>query len=808
MSRTAGSRTAGRASPWQVLAITILVVDLFVAGYNFNSRTDPRLQQAVPESISFLRKDESIFRVASFGTEDILKPNLAMGSGLQDIRGYDTIILRQYVDFWKSIEEPHGLLYSMIKTLDQPSSLDSKLLDLMNVKYVLTRRDVSAEGFRLVHDGDLRIYENTQVQPRAFLVDRIIPVENHEKALARLRDPTFDPRREVILEKWPPGHGLPSGDGSLPVPKIRTYGANAITLDVDAPRSAVLVLSDTFFAGWQARVDGQEVEIFRANGTYRAIEVPAGSHVVEFKYSPLSFKIGLLASFVSLVVVVCALGMFYLRRLFSQPSVAVQRVARNSLTPMATQLLNKAVDVAFAMLMLRLLGPENIGKYTFAIIVVGYFEILTNFGLNTLLTREVARDRSLGNKYLTNTALLRLLLTTGSAPIIALFLVIWGNIEGLDAPTTWAIVLLAVALVPSNISAALSSLFYAHERMEYPAAVSVVTTLLKVTLGVAALLSGWGFVGLAAVSIAVNVLTALIFAVLVSTVLFRPHPEVDLRLTKEMIGTSWPLMINHLLATLFFRIDIVLLEYIKGPTTVGYYATAYKFIDGLNIIPSTLTIALFPVLSRYAESSSESFTRAYVLAVRLLVIVAMPIAVATAFLAEPIVLLFGGDQYLPHSAIALQVVIWFLPFSYVNSVTQYVLIALNQQRFITISFVVAATFNIAANLALIPTYGYVGASIVTICSEAVLLVPFLYCVRRRINIQPLLKVSLRPLASGIVMAGVLGWIGHANPFLLLLVGALVYVASLAALGTFTADDVALARRLLGREKALSEVETA
>ncbi len=797
-------RSGLRSIPlWQWLAVGILLADLFLAGYNFNSRTDPQLAQASPESISFLKNDKGIFRVTSFGVGDVLKPNLAMGAGLPDIRGYDTIILKQYVEFWKAIEEPDGLIYSMIRTLDKPSSLGSKLLDFMNVKYVITKQEVQADGFRLVHEGDVRIYENTRVLPRAFLVDRVIPAEGREQALAHLRRADFDPRREVILEGFPSNRPAAVTTGDLPLPTINEYRVNTVKMAVDAPRPAVLVLSDSYFTGWQALVDGVETPIFRANGAFRGIEVPGGDHVVEFKYSPMSFKIGLLATFACLVVVLCAVGMISLRRLFRQPSRTAQRVAKNSIAPMATQLLNKAVDTAFAMLMLRLLGPEDVGKYTFAIIVVGYFEILTNFGLNTLLTREVAKNRSAGNRYLVNTALLRMLLTVGSAPVIAGFILIWHGFIGLDSPTAWAIVLLAIGLVPSNIAAALSSLFYASERMEYPAAVSVITTLLKVALGVVALMAGWSFVGLAAVSIGVNFLTALIFAVLVVTVLLRPRMELDWQLTRGMLRASWPLMINHLLATLFFKIDVVLLQSIKGATTLGYYATAYKFIDGLNIIPSTFTVALFPVLSRYAGSSTESFVRAYFLAVRLLLLVAVPIAVGTAYLAEPIVLLFGGPQYLPHSAIALQAVIWFLPFSYVNSVTQYVLIALNQQRFITISFVIAATFNVVANLLLIPTFSYVGASVVTIVSEAVLLAPFLYCLRRQLGPsagrRPLLSVAARPVAGGLVMAAALWPIQHANPFLLFAGGVLVYFATLAALGTFTRDDIALVRRLLGHE---------
>ncbi|MHB1413834.1 MAG: MATE family efflux transporter, partial [Chloroflexota bacterium] len=134
------------------------------------------------------------------------------------------------------------------------------------------------------------------------------------------------------------------------------------------------------------------------------------------------------------------------------------------------------------------------------------------------------------------------------------------------------------------------------------------------------------------------------------------------------------------------------------------------FLDGLNIIPSTFTLAIFPLLSRYAASARDTLHRSYRLALKYLLIISFPIAVGTTLLATDIINFFAGPAYLPHSAIALQILIWFLPFSYVNSVTQYVLIALDEQRFITVSFLIAVPFNIVGNLIMIPLLGYGGAA--------------------------------------------------------------------------------------------------
>jgi O-antigen/teichoic acid export membrane protein len=177
----------------------------------------------------------------------------------------------------------------------------------------------------------------------------------------------------------------------------------------------------------------------------------------------------------------------------------------------------------------------------------------------------------------------------------------------------------------------------------------------------------------------------------------------------------------------------------------------------------------------------------------------LPITVGTTLIAPQIMELFGGRQYLPYSAQALAVLIWFLPFSYVNSVTQYVLIAVNQQRFLTVAFLIGATFNIIANLLLIPRYSFMGAATVTVLSEIVLFAPFYYSVRKNVGALPWWRIVWQPALASAIMGGVTWWLlPRLHVLLVIALAAVVYFAGLLALGAITAEDVALARKLLRR----------
>ncbi len=805
-------RQLGRHPAWKPLAILVLAVDLLVIGHSFNPAADPALAKYTPPAVQFLQSQEGLFRITSLDSATsgkIFNPNVGMFYGLHDIRGYDSIIPKQYADFMGLIETQGQLLYNRVSPFYWAGSLDSALLDLLNVRFVLTKESLTNADYRLVYDDELRIYENTNVLPRAFVVPRARVIPDRKQLAEAMR--SFDPRDEVLVEETQPT--VPDlysprpplqGGREAEVPTITRYTPNEVVIRVDLPEPAWLVLGDSYFPGWKAyrRPDGEPEEeplhIYSADYNFRAVQLPAGHQTIRFKYTPMSFKLGLFISFLGVVVLLLAAGYWVWGRIYQESAEdhPVKRIAKNSLTPMSLSLVNKAIDTAFAMLMLRILGPTLAGRYAFAIFIIGYFAIFTNFGLSTLLMREVAKDRSQANRYLSNTAVLRLGLSMAMVPVLALFLVSWRHFFALTDDTTWAIILFAIGLIPSNLAAAFSSVFSAYEKMEVPATMTSVTTLLRVVLGTAVLLLGYGFVGLAAVSVVVNTITAGAFFVLVSRTFFRPRLEVDATFERRMVSTSYPLMINDILATIFFRVDVTLLQPMKGDTVVGWYTTAYKFIDGLNIIPSAFTIAIFPIMSRYATSARDSLLRAYLMALKFLVVISLPVALLTTRYAEGIILFFGGSEYLPHAAIALRLLIWFLPFSFVNSVTHYVLIAIDQQHFLTRAFFIGVTFNLLANLAFIPRYGYQAAAVITIFSEFALLIPFYWCLRRHLAPVPWMGLLWRPVAALAAAAAMLVAL-WSRPFYLLIPSvAATYALVLLALGTFDANDRAVVRRLL------------
>jgi O-antigen/teichoic acid export membrane protein len=275
-------------------------------------------------------------------------------------------------------------------------------------------------------------------------------------------------------------------------------------------------------------------------------------------------------------------------------------------------------------------------------------------------------------------------------------------------------------------------------------------------------------------------------------------------------------MINHLLATIFWRIDIWILRPLAGAASVGLYSVGLKYLDGLNIVPSVFTMAVFPLMSRYARQGNDNLLRAYILSLRLLVLTSLPIAMIVTALAEPLVWLVGGSQYLniPEtitlfgrqfsymggSDLALRVIIWSIPIGFVNSVTQYVLIAVNQQHYLTRAFILGVVCNVVGNLLVIPHFGYAGAAIVTILSEFSLLFPFYASVRNNVGIVPWMSIFGRPLLATAAMGSALYALTQmgVNLWLATAMGVVVYATILWLLGALRGEEMSVLRRALLR----------
>jgi O-antigen/teichoic acid export membrane protein len=485
---------------------------------------------------------------------------------------------------------------------------------------------------------------------------------------------------------------------------------------------------------------------------------------------------------------------------------AVQRIAKNSLIPIASQLTNRAVDLVFAAFALRLLGVTGNGQYAIAVVVWLYLKTVSDFGLSVLVTREAAREPEKAGQLLGSSTLMRILVLGLVAPAALLYVVGGLAIFDLSPVSAAAIVLLLLSIVPGSYGEAVNSVFNARERMELPAILNIFTNLARFGFGLAALFAGYGVVGLAVAALAATIISTGAFHVSLAHIDVRPSWGLSREQFWWFARLSWPLLLNALLLNLFFRVDVFVIQAFHGDAALGTYDAAYKFVNMLIILPAYFTLAIFPILSRIAIDDSGQLLRAFRHASTFLLILAWPITVGTVFLASWMIRVLGGEAFLPESADVLRIIIWFLPLSFVNGVAQYVLIAANQQRTITGAFAIAVGFNFVANLVFVPIYGYMAAAVITIVTEFVLFAPLAYALARNIGSPEWGRILGKPTIAGLLMAVVATVL---SPYLgvapALILSGVAFSIALFVLKIIGAEELRLIRMLFDRQEQTKRI---
>ena len=255
---------------------------------------------------------------------------------IPDILDYEPLVSRRYADFAAMLRagvHARGLADVLRRGPEPTASFRRRLLDLSAVRYVVAapRLAAAVEAIdpplpALGGGGELRLFENPNRLPRAYYVARVEVVPDAEALLDRLADGSDDLRQVALVEEPPAsGFGGASTPSAADAVRFARNDPEHVVLDVDAPAPGFVILSDQYFPGWTATVNGSAAPIQRANYAFRLVEVPAGRSTVEFRYSPRSLWLGAGASALGLAVATVLL----IRR----PRRPVRRAAASAAAP-------------------------------------------------------------------------------------------------------------------------------------------------------------------------------------------------------------------------------------------------------------------------------------------------------------------------------------------------------------------------------------------------------------------------------------------------------------------------------------------
>ena len=210
------------------------------------------------------------------------------------IEGYDAVYQARYGQFLGAVSK--GFIYPgerSVAQFDKYGLFKTEALQLLGVRYVYHRKSDGRNvwvfpyweypSMRQVYsDESYSIFEYPDAFPRAFLASSYVVAQSDEEIIDLLFGESLNRRETLVLEEKPSIEPQ-IGDGSA---QIVSYTPNRVAVKTTAEVPKILFLSDVFDSGWQATIDGTKTKVYRADYDFRAVAVPAGNHIIEFRYAP------------------------------------------------------------------------------------------------------------------------------------------------------------------------------------------------------------------------------------------------------------------------------------------------------------------------------------------------------------------------------------------------------------------------------------------------------------------------------------------------------------------------------------------
>ncbi len=439
------------------------------------------------------------------------------------------------------------------------------------------------------------------------------------------------------------------------------------------------------------------------------------------------------------------------------------------------------------------------GQYAVVVNWISIFAIFSELGLNTLVVREVARNKTSSNFYLRNVMVLRIFFST------ALWFILIGSafILKYEPVLKIGMAVLGLRIFLDSLSGGYIYLFQAHEKMGINSFSLILSASIRL-FGIM-LVVHWG--GGVVETCWIWVLASSIQLLVVSLAGYRQGwwPQLYMLHINEVFSVfkeAIPLATFGALQMLYYRVDAVLLKSLSGNESVGYYDLACRVLLVALMLSQQFNQALFPVFSSL-QDDPHKFSRLAFRAIKVLVFLGLPITMGGYFLSEPLLVLISGPKYSPSgplfAVLALSVLFFFLSNVYTS------VLAIKNTGRLNALFLVLFLLNVLLNLIFIPRWGALGASWATVVCEIFGIFIGFNMTRPYLHFPAGIHL-FKPIFTALAASSIMGLGIFLDPRLYWLVlGPLVYGSGLYLLRAFNDEDLSSLKSIIGL-KALRNQE--
>jgi len=464
----------------------------------------------------------------------------------------------------------------------------------------------------------------------------------------------------------------------------------------------------------------------------------------------------------------------------------VINIAKNTSYFTVALILQKVISFSYFIIIARSIGPENLGKYYFAISFTTVFAIFVDIGMSAVLIREIAKRKEKAEKYLQNVIGLKLILSLLSLGTVFALI----NLMGYPELTKHLVYLSSIAMILDSFTLVFFGVSRGFHNLSWESFAVVVYQFIILILGVTFLQLNLSLRWLISV-VAIASISNFLYSG--SLILFRWKlklmPRFDGKIIKQIITMALPFALFGIFQRFYTYFDSILLSMLAGDTYVGLYSVAFKMTFALQFLPLAFVASLYPAMSTYYIENNKKLVQSFERAMNYLIIIALPISFGIIILAEQIILIFKSEY--SGSVLPLQIIIASLIFIFASYPVGSLLNACDRQKINSSNMAIVLAISIAMNLMLIPRYQAVGASITVLTTNALLLILGMLWVPKIIEYKPLknAKVFLKSIVAGMIMGTFLFYCKDMiSIWLIIPIGGVIYFTLLYVIKGYTKED--------------------
>lgn len=471
---------------------------------------------------------------------------------------------------------------------------------------------------------------------------------------------------------------------------------------------------------------------------------------------------------------------------------SLSKFIKNISFNMVADLSTRASKSLLLILISHFLGVSFMGALSIALTYLGFGILFSNWGFGNLITREIARDHSVYNKFFGNYGILRILFAGIAILIINLVVPFLSYSEN----TISVIRIISFSLIATTIIKLYYSVFVAFEDLKNISIIFLVVNILRLIISFIIVIFNGTIINVAIIYSLMEYVSLLLSTFTILRFLPKLKIEINLKFAISEIGRALPFFWIGILLMLDTRAEIIILSLYFNEIIVGYYTAASTILGGVTLFSEAIRNAVFPILFRYQQSSQTKLKELVLLLGKYILIITLPISIVVFFFSSEIIQLLFGDSF-ELSILMLRIIIWsFISYS-LTVVLSGLLMAHDKEKLFSFSLLISGVLTIILDLILAPVIGSIGIAIVRLLTSFIM---FLICNYYHIHLigYGLVErsVFLKTLLGSIIMLIATFLLSNINKWLAVSLGLTSFISVLLITRVILKRDILLWRNVI------------